>query len=264
MTMRRASLLLLAVLGSAVPPVSAQSRGAVSAGASVRISSAEINRDGSVQIEFKNGRSIRIPLEKRQAGREQLQVASSGRSVGWLEVDFPVGSYSVPTTLTVYTVGKPLMHFGDLMLLDWDFIDDDTRIQFSSSQVHGPGTDWETIDVHDMETGRLLERWMKRSETAEEDVTLVDLRGLVTDNAGLTLPKTVVSMFATAAAEAFALTTSDSGGHFTLRGVAAGQYELRFQHPGFKSRAIPITVGASGEAIDVGNVALERQPARHK
>jgi hypothetical protein len=118
-SMRGASLVLLVVLGSAIPTelIPAQSRGAVSPGPSARISSAEVNQDGSVQIEFKNGRSIRVPPEKGQAGREQLQVAFSGRAVGWLDIDAPVGSYSVPTTLTVYTVGKPLRRFGDGLML---------------------------------------------------------------------------------------------------------------------------------------------------
>jgi hypothetical protein len=243
--------------------MSAQVRGAVSPGAPVRISNAEVKEDGSVRIEFKNGRSIRVPPEKGQPGREQLQVDFNGRAVGWLEVDAPVGSYSVPTTLTVYTVGKPLRHFGDgLMLLDWGFIDDDKHIQFSSSQVHGPGADWRTIEVHDIETGRLLERWLERAATADADVTLVDVRGLVTDGVGVALPETVVSIREAPAAEPIALTTSNGGGHFTLRGISPGQHELRFEHPRFKSRAVQITVGPSGEAIDAGTVALERQPAR--
>jgi hypothetical protein len=265
--MRGASLILLAVLGSAslIQPMSAQSRGSVSPGPTARISSAAVNEDGGVQIEFKNGQSIRVPLETGQAGREKLQVAFSGRAVGWLDIDAPVGSYSVPTTLTVYTVGRPLRHFGDgLMLLDWDFIDDDKHIQFSSSQVHGPGTDWHTIEVHDLETGRLLERWLERSDTADAEVVLVDVRALVTDSGGVALPDTVVSIGAAPAAEPFALTKSNAAGHFTLKGISPGQHEVRFEHPRFKSRAIQITVSPSGEAIDAGTVALERQPARNE
>ena len=88
----------------------------------------------------------------------------------------------MPTALTVYIVGKPLRYFGDgLMLLDWDFIDDDKQIQFSSSQTHGPGTDWLSMEVHDIETGRLLKRWLERSETADTHVPLASIRGRVTD-----------------------------------------------------------------------------------
>ncbi len=142
--MRTASLVLLAVLGSAMP-MAAQSKGAVPSAAPTRISDAEVSEGGTVKIRFSNGRSVQVPPEKGQTGREQLQVATTGSSVGWLVVDAPVGSYSVPTTLTVYTVGRPLKHFGDgLVLLDWDFIDGDRHIRFSSSQAHGPGTDWLT------------------------------------------------------------------------------------------------------------------------
>ena len=105
--MRTASLVLLAVLGSAMP-MATQSKDAVPSAAPTRISRAEIAEDGSVRIRFSNGRSVQVRPEKGQAGREQLQVATSGSAVGWLEVDVPVGSYSVPTTLTVYQVDKPL------------------------------------------------------------------------------------------------------------------------------------------------------------
>jgi hypothetical protein len=262
--MKGVSLVLLAVLGLAAPTkaAAAQSKSAVSSGAPTRISDAEVSKDGTVQIRFNNGRSIQVPAEKGQAGRERLEVAASGRSVGWLVDDAPVGSYSVPTTLTVYTVGKPLRHFGDgLVLLDWDFIDDDTHIQFSSTQAHGPGTDWLSMEAHDIETGRLLKRWLERSDTAATDVPLASIRGRVTDGSGEALPDTVVSIRASPAAEPFALTISTEGGQFTLQGVWPGQHELRFEHPRFKTWVITITVGPSAEAIDAGAVTLERQPA---
>jgi len=119
-------------------------------------SQTEVSEDATVKIRFNDGRSIQVPGDKGQAGREYLRVAASGRSVGWLEVNAPVGSYSVPMTLTVYTVGKSLRHFGDgLMLLDWQFVDGDKHVQFSSSQVHGPGSLWHIMEVQDIQTGRL-------------------------------------------------------------------------------------------------------------
>src|SRR5579883_2140124 len=248
--MRGASLVLLVVLGPAIPTqvMPAQSKGLGAA----RISNADINDDGSVRIEFKTGRSIRIPMVKGQAGRDKLQVAVSGKMVGWLEVDGPVGSYSVPTTLTVYTVGKPLRHFSGYraMLLDWGFIDDDRRIQFSSSAVHGRESERRTVEVLDLATGRLVERW---SDGWDSDVTVAEVRGMVTSGDGVPLPDTVVSSDA-------ALTTSDEHGHFVLRGISPGQHELRLEHPRFKGRAIQIAVGSSGEAVEAGSIALERQP----
>ena len=262
--MRAAFSVLLVVLGSAVlsKSISAQSKGAVSSNAPTRIVDAGVSEDGTVQIRFNNGRSIQVPAEKGQAGRENLRVAASRRSVGWLDVDVPVGSYSVPTTLTVYTVGKPLRHFGDgLMLRDWDFIDDDNHIRFSSSSAHGPGTDWLRMEVHDIETGRLLGRWLERSETAGTDVPLASIKGRVTDGRGVALADTVVSMRVLPAAEPFALTISVEGGQFILQGISPGGHELRFEHPRFKRRTIKITVGPSAEPIDAGPVSLERQHA---
>ena len=226
-----------------------------------RIAGAELSEDGTVQIRFDDGRSIQLPAEKGQVGRQQLQVAKTGHSVGWLVEDAPVGSYSVPTTLTVYTVGKPLKHFGDgLVLRDWDFVDDDNHIEFSSSTAHGPGTDWLTMEVHDIETGRLLRRWVARSDTALADIPLSSIRGRVIDSRGVALPDTVVSVSRDSAAEpiAIAMMISIEGGQFTLQGISPGAYELRFEHARFKTRAIKITVGPSVQAIDAGTVTLER------
>ena len=192
--MRTASLVLLAVLGSGMP-TAAQSKGAVPSAPPTRISDAEVSEDSTVKIRLSNGRSVQVPPEKGQAGREQLQVATSGSAVGWLGVDAPVGSYSVPTTLTVYAVGKPLKHFGDgLVLVDWKFIDGDRHIRFASTQAHGPGTDWLTMEVHDIEAGRLLKRWLEQSETADPRVPPSSITGRVTDGTGVPLTDTVVSI----------------------------------------------------------------------
>jgi hypothetical protein len=74
--MKGVSLVLLAVLGLAAPtkPAAAQSKSAVSSGAPTRISDAEVSKDGTVQIRFNNGRSIQVPAEKGQAGRERLKL----------------------------------------------------------------------------------------------------------------------------------------------------------------------------------------------
>ncbi len=244
-------------------PVAAQSKRPVPSAPPTRISHAEVGEDGTVKISFSNGRSVQVPPEKGQAGRERLQVATSGSAAGWLEVDVPVGSYSVPTTLTVYRVGKPIKHFGDgLVLVDWEFIDRDRDIRFSSTQAHGPGTDWFTMEVHDIETGRLLKRWLEQSGTADPRVPLSSITGWVTDGTGVPLTDTVVSVHANPAAEPFALTISSEDGRFNLQGVQPGEYELRFEHPRFKTRVVKITVGASEEAIDAGVVTVEDRPAR--
>ncbi len=243
-------------------PIAAHSQGAVASAAPTRISDAELREGGTVRIRFGNGRSVQVPPEKGQAAREELQVATTGSAVGWLEVDVPVGSYSVPTTLTVYILGKPLKHFGNgLMLLDWGFVDDDRHVVFSSSQTHGPGTDWHTMEVHDIKTHRLLQRWSEQSDTAEPRIPLASIDGRVTDGTGRPLTDTVVSIRTNPAAEPFSLTTSSEGGRFTLRGIQPGEHELRFEHPRFKKRSLKITVGVSDEVIDAGVAVLERQPA---
>ena len=259
--MRIAPLVLIAALGSVTlaSPVAAQAKRAVPSVVPARISDAEISEDGAVTIKFSDGRSVQMPRGKGQAGREQLQVATNRNAVGWLEVDAPIGSNSVPTTLTVYRVGKPLKHFGDgLMLLDWSFTDDDKRIRFSSSQAHGTGANWLTMEVHDIETGRLLERWLEQDETADPRVPLASITGRVTDGKGAPLADAIVSIRSHSGLEPFALTISGEGGRFTLQGVEPGEHELRFEHPRFGGRVVKITVGASEEVIDAGVVTLEK------
>jgi hypothetical protein len=261
MFVRCLSFVLFAVLDSAIliSPISAQSKSGASSEAPARISDAELSEDGSVQIKFNNGRSVQLSPERGHPGLEQLQVSAGGRSVGWLIDDAPVGSYSVPTTLAVYTVGKPLRHFGaDQMLVDWHFVDD-KHIEFSSSAAHGPGTDWVSKEVHDIETGRLLRRWVEQSVMADTYVPLASIRGRATDSRGVPLTDIVVSIRAHPSAEPFALAMSSEGGQFTLQGISAGQHELRFEHRRFKTRTMKVTVGPSAEAIDLGTVRLERQ-----
>lgn len=51
---------------------------------------------------------------------------------------------------------------------------------------------------------------------------------------------------------------------FELQGIEAGQHEMRFEHSGFQTRTIRVTVGGSEEVIEVGAVVLERQSAPRK
>jgi hypothetical protein len=264
--MRAASLVLLAVLGLTVPgnSISAQSQGAVSSNAPIRIADAEVSEDGTVKIRFNDGRSIQVPADKGQAGRKYLQVAASGRSVGWLEVNVPVGSYSVPVTLTVYTVGKSLRHFGDgLMLLDWQFVDGDKQVQFSSSQVHGPGSLWHTMEVHDIQTGRLTKRWIEPANSyALEDVVLADLKGRVADSTGSALSGAAVAVRVPPSTEMVAPTITEPGGTFQIPNLQPGQYEVRVEGSGFQQRTIPVTIGPNGADRDLGTLILvKRIPA---
>jgi len=120
------------------------------------------------------------------------------------------------------------------------------------------------MEILDIETGRLLGRWLERSGTAVTDVTLASVSGRVIDGSGVALPDAVVSIRAHPAAEPFALTISIEGGKFTLQGVQPGEHELWFEHPRFKTRAIKITVGPSEEPVDAGAVTLEHQPTSGK
>jgi len=262
----RAACLLLAVLGLAVPgnSISAQSKGADSSNAPIRIADAEVSEDATVKITFNDGRSIQVPADKGQAGREYLRVAASGRSVGWPEVNAPVGSYSVPTTLTVYTVGKSLRHFGDgLMLLDWQFVDGDKHVQFSSSQVHGPGSLWHIMEVHDIQTGRLIKRWIEPANSyAPEDAVLADLKGLVVDATRSALSGAAVAVRVPPSTEMVALTITERGGAFQIPNLQPGQYEVRVERSGFQQRTIPVMIGPNGEDVDLGTLILvKRTPA---
>jgi hypothetical protein len=257
-----ATLLIAVVLPVMVPGQQRPER--VTGNDTNRITGIDLGPNGKVQITFKGGKYIEPPGMKEQTACENLQISEDGRAAGWLVATGNHGaSYPIPTSLIVYRPGKPIKNFGNgLMLIDWEFVDDDRHVEFSSSQTHGPGANWLTMEVHDIETGQLLKRWQEPSDdTVRRDATLAELKGRVTNAPGSPVPDAFVTVRTRPVAEPLAATTTDESGMFNIPNLQPGQYELHVEHRGFKRRVIRITVGPTGDIVDIGTVTLGKQAA---
>ena len=231
-----------------------------------RIVDAETVPNGEVLIHLADGRQIRPSPQKGQIASEQIRIDDTGGSVGWLIAYAGAGgtSYPVPTDLVIYHAGGRIKHFGDgLMLLDWQFVDGDKHVQFSSSQVHGPGSLWHIMEVHDIQTGRLIKRWIEPANSyALEDAVLADLKGRVADAAGSALSGAAVAVRVPPSTEMVALTITERDGVFQIPNLQPGQYEVRVERSGFQQRTIPVAIGPNGEDLDLGTLILvKRTPA---
>jgi hypothetical protein len=264
---RRNSLPLIAALvfsGALAKNLRGQTKAGVPSDKTERITDAEIGPNGNVRIWLKSGKSIQPPPDPAQAVCEAIAISADGLSAGWLVAQNNLfASYSVAVGLDVFRLGKPMRHFGNgLMLIDWQFIDDDKQVQFSSSQLHGPGTDWHTMEIHDIETGRLLRMWREPTDQWVVEATFGPVRGRVTDAAGNPIPDVAVTIRSDPRAEPIALIPTTERGEFEIPTILPGNYELRFEHPGFKTRATTFTMDSFGHNVDVGTVTLSPAPHR--
>jgi hypothetical protein len=253
--------------GLVTAPTHAQSSSRNSPGDPNRIVEAAADANGRVVLKLQSGRYIRPVAEKEQKGSEQIRIDERGHAVGWLVDDVTCcQSYVLPSTLIVYRVGKPVRVFGNgLVLIDWQFVDADSQVQFSSSQAHGIGANWLTVEVHDIETGRLLKKWQEPADdTVRRKTTLLAIKGQARDEFGKPVSNAFVNIRFKPGAESFAVSVTDSAGQFKIPNVEPGQYEVRFERRGFKQRVMSLTVPPSGDSVDVGSVGLESNPAEAK
>lgn len=260
-------LVALALTGSVTSPMRGQLDAGISSDNPNRIVSAKIAENGRVQIRLKSGKYVQAAAEKDQTACKPVKVAANGGLAGWLVAYGNYGaSYPIPTSLIVYRVGKPFRRFGNgFMLNDWSFVDHDKHVQFSSSQTHGTGANWQTVDIWDIDTGRLLKRWREPSDDdVRRDAILTPVSGQVADARGRPVSDVFVTVRAHPMAEAIAATTTDEAGRLSISNIQPGHYELRFEHRGFKQRVVGITVGKSGKKVEIGTVTLEVQPATRK
>lgn len=86
---------------------------------------------------------------------------------------------------------------------------------------------------------------MMRPLHGQETALRSELRGVVIDTMGHRLGSVVVSILGTARS-----TTTDTGGAFSMRGLAAGSYAVLARKPRFEQRLIEVSVPDSG-SVDV-------------
>lgn len=262
-----AALTYIILSGFVTPSTHAQSSSGNSLGDPNRFVEAAADTNGRIVLKLQSGRYIHPLPEKEQKGSEQIQIDEKGHAVGWLVDDVSCcQSYATPSTLIVYRVGKPVRIFGNgLVLIDWQFVAAGSQVQFSSSQAHGIGANWHSIEVHDIETGRLLKKWREPADdTIRRETTLVVIKGQARDQLGKPLSNVFVSIRFKPGAESFAMSVTDSAGQFKISDVEPGQYEVQFARHGFRQRVMSLTVPRNGDMVDVGSVGLEFNPAEAK
>lgn len=252
----------------------ARAKGSAASNEPNRIVSAEIGENGRLQIRLKSGRRIQPAAEKGQVECEQPAVDAAGHAAGWLVAyeGMSDASYPQATGLTIYRVGKPVRRLGSgLMIVDWSFLDDGAYVRLYSTQAHGPGSDWRVVDTYEVETGRLIMRWVVAANgDAGGETDLADLAGRVTDAAGAAVSDASVALAAetphirSGSAELEALVITEDDGAFLIQYLSPGRYELRVEHKGFKPRALPVAIAPHSEKLDIGKVVLERQPTARK
>jgi len=120
----------------------------------------EVDENGAVHVFHTDGTEFKAPKEKGQESSESAQVGEGGHAAGWLAT-FQVccQNYATPGTLIIYRPGKPLQRLGNGMLIeDWVFCADSKQVAFYTNTPHGNLNP--RYELHDIETGRLLEKWV--------------------------------------------------------------------------------------------------------
>jgi hypothetical protein len=139
-----AALLLTSLLSAQTQPVA--------------FSKVYVGKDNLAHLVDTNGKDVAMPKELDQVDVSQPKLADDKQTAGWLiHQDNCCTSYSIPTGLLIYRVGKKL-HLGDgLMIYDWCFVEGGAKVAMSTGTVHGMET--RHLLLYDARSGRQLEEW---------------------------------------------------------------------------------------------------------
>lgn len=120
----------------------------------------EFCRGGRVHVILADGKEFQPPKEKDQVSADSPTISEDGHAAGWLiDEDVCCQSYPLSMKLIIYRPGKPLLGFdGDGRgIFGWHFVKAGKQFAFFQSFAHGePMPHYE---LHEVETGRLLEQW---------------------------------------------------------------------------------------------------------
>ncbi|MBV9266332.1 MAG: hypothetical protein JO061_09210 [Acidobacteriaceae bacterium] len=115
---------------------------------------------GDVHLAYSNGNDI--PIKKWTENVSDPKVASDRVTAGWLLEDRAGTSYTVPQAVVVYRSGKVLRTLAPSdwpIIVEWRFFRGGTQVGFSSSALHGAEAERRSFELHDVQTGRILESW---------------------------------------------------------------------------------------------------------
>jgi hypothetical protein len=113
--------------------------------------------DGAAVITHANGTRTAAPKEPGQIGIREAQVATGGRTVGWL-AEFKVEGVSYPGALIIWRSGKPLRRFPSAQsFYSWTLYAEDKQVAFHVGPLHGEPKSH--CELHEIESGKLLAVW---------------------------------------------------------------------------------------------------------
>lgn len=115
---------------------------------------------GRVHIVTADGRDLTIRPEKGQEGVNNIQIAPSGKTVGWLVESSSscCVSYPIPLELVVWRSGRIILrHHPSMAIWAWGFANNGTALAYRCSPLHG-GWSGERVLV-DIASGKTLATW---------------------------------------------------------------------------------------------------------
>jgi|SRR5579875_1227813 len=115
---------------------------------------------GDVHLVDSTGKDILV--RKWTEAVSDPKIASDRMTAGWLLEERAGTSYTVPQAIAIYRSDKVVRTFipSDWpMIIAWAFFASGKQVGFSSSALHGAESERRSYELHDVQTGRILERW---------------------------------------------------------------------------------------------------------
>lgn len=115
---------------------------------------------GEVHLVDSTGKDISV--KKWTEAVSGPKIAGDRITAGWLLEERAGTSYTVPTALAIYRSGKVLRTLAPSdwpIIVAWAFFAGGKQVGLSSTALHGAESERRSYELHDVQTGRLLESW---------------------------------------------------------------------------------------------------------
>jgi hypothetical protein len=123
-----------------------------------RLTKVYVGSDGVAHVVDSKGKDRTIPKENDQVAVSAPKLAPDSQTAGWLvEQDNCCTSYTIPTRLTIYKAGKKRVVGDGLMIYDWCFVGEGSKVALSTGTVHGMIS--RHLLLYDSRNGQLLQEW---------------------------------------------------------------------------------------------------------
>ena len=118
---------------------------------------------GDIHLVDSTGRDSAI-RRSSEAVRDP-KVAVDKMTAGWLLEDRAGTTYTVPQALVLYRSGRiarTITPSSWPIIMAWQFFADGKQVCFSSTALHGAESERRSYELHDVRTGKIIERWDDR------------------------------------------------------------------------------------------------------